>query len=73
MRTALNRQDEPRYDMDDLLRVMQRLRDPEHGCPWDIQQDFSTIVPSTLEEAYELVLRPSSTRIFPTLPRNSAT
>jgi ATP diphosphatase len=33
---------------------MARLRDPEHGCPWDQQQDFSTIVPSTLEEAYEL-------------------
>lgn len=34
---------------------MQRLRDPDQGCPWDLQQDFSTIVPSTLEEAYELV------------------
>jgi ATP diphosphatase len=45
----------PRYSVVDLLRVMQRLRDPEHGCPWDLQQDFSTIVPSTLEEAYELV------------------
>jgi ATP diphosphatase len=33
---------------------MARLRDPEHGCPWDLEQDFSTIVPSTLEEAYEL-------------------
>jgi ATP diphosphatase len=37
-----------------LLRVMARLRDPENGCPWDLKQDFSTIVPSTLEEAYEL-------------------
>jgi ATP diphosphatase len=46
---------EPRYSVADLLRVMQRLRDPAGGCPWDIQQDFSTIVPSTLEEAYELV------------------
>jgi ATP diphosphatase len=43
-----------RYSLDDLLRVMARLRDPERGCPWDLQQDFSTIVPSTLEEAYEL-------------------
>ena len=34
---------------------MARLRDPQDGCPWDLQQDFSTIVPSTLEEAYELV------------------
>jgi ATP diphosphatase len=43
------------YDLTDLLRVMQRLRDPVHGCPWDLAQDFDTIVPSTLEEAYELV------------------
>ena len=42
------------YSMDDLLRVMQRLRDPDHGCPWDLKQDFRTIVPSTLEECYEL-------------------
>ncbi len=51
----MNRPAEKRYSLDDLLRVMQRLRDPERGCPWDLQQDFSTIVPSTLEEAYELV------------------
>jgi ATP diphosphatase len=43
------------YTVADLLRVMARLRDPQDGCPWDLQQDFSTIVPSTLEEAYELV------------------
>ncbi len=42
------------YSLDDLLRVMERLRDPEHGCPWDVKQTFATIVPSTLEEAYEL-------------------
>ena len=42
------------YTVDDLLRVMQRLRDPEGGCPWDLQQDFRSIVPSTLEECYEL-------------------
>lgn len=45
---------ERRYTLDDLLRVMQRLRDPEAGCPWDLKQDFLTIVPSTLEECYEL-------------------
>jgi len=45
----------PNYDVTDLLRVMERLRDPLHGCPWDLAQDFDTIVPSTLEEAYELV------------------
>ncbi|NQX89759.1 MAG: nucleoside triphosphate pyrophosphohydrolase [Halioglobus sp.] len=43
-----------RYSVDDLLRVMQRLRDPETGCPWDLCQNFHTIVPSTLEECYEL-------------------
>lgn len=43
-----------RYSLDDLLRVMQRLRDPVDGCPWDIAQDFRSIVPSTLEECYEL-------------------
>lgn len=42
------------YDIDDLIRVMERLRDPEHGCPWDLKQDFKSIVPSTLEECYEL-------------------
>lgn len=45
---------QPRYDMSDLLRVMARLRDPDTGCPWDIRQDFNSIVPSTLEECYEL-------------------
>jgi ATP diphosphatase len=43
------------YQLSDLLRVMERLRDPEAGCPWDLAQDFRSIVPSTLEEAYELV------------------
>ena len=46
--------DDARYTLTDLLRIMQRLRDPEHGCPWDLQQDFQSIVPSTLEECYEL-------------------
>ncbi len=44
----------PKYDIADLVRVMERLRDPEHGCPWDLKQDFNSIVPSTLEECYEL-------------------
>ena len=43
-----------KYSMADLLRVMERLRDPITGCPWDLRQSFSTIVPSTLEECYEL-------------------
>jgi len=42
------------YTLTDLLRVMERLRDPETGCPWDLKQSFRSIVPSTLEEAYEL-------------------
>ena len=40
--------------IDRLLEVMARLRDPEHGCPWDREQDFSTIAPNTIEEAYEV-------------------
>jgi len=43
------------YTLGDLLRVMQRLRDPVSGCPWDLAQDFASIAPSTLEECYELV------------------
>lgn len=46
---------EKEYRLEDLLRLMQRLRDPDSGCPWDLAQDFDTIVASTLEEAYELV------------------
>lgn len=45
---------ETRYDLNDLLRIMQRLRDPDGGCPWDLKQDFQSIVPSTIEECYEL-------------------
>jgi MazG family protein len=37
-----------------LLDIMQQLRDPESGCPWDREQDFSTIAPYTIEEAYEV-------------------
>lgn len=43
------------YTVDDLLYLMARLRDPEAGCPWDIKQDYTSIAPSTLEEAYEVV------------------
>ncbi len=42
------------YSLTDLITIMQRLRDPENGCPWDKKQTFSSIVPSTLEEAYEV-------------------
>ncbi len=40
--------------MDQLLEVMARLRDPENGCPWDVEQTFATIAPFTIEEAYEV-------------------
>ncbi|MCA8864807.1 MULTISPECIES: nucleoside triphosphate pyrophosphohydrolase [unclassified Halomonas] len=43
-----------RHGIDDLLTLMQVLRDREQGCPWDLQQDWDTIVPHTLEEAYEV-------------------
>ena len=42
------------HSLADLLRIMERLRDPEHGCPWDVAQTFQSIVPSTIEECYEL-------------------
>ena len=42
------------YTLDDLIYLMRRLREPEHGCPWDLKQTYKTIVPSTLEEAYEV-------------------
>ena len=37
-----------------LLNIMSRLRDPQTGCPWDLKQSYATIVPYTLEEAYEV-------------------
>ena len=40
--------------MAQLLEIMQQLRDPQTGCPWDIKQTFESIVPHTLEEAYEV-------------------
>jgi len=45
---------QPSYQLDDLLAIMARLRDPEVGCPWDKKQTFASIVPYTLEEAYEV-------------------
>jgi MazG family protein len=40
--------------IDRLLSIMARLRDPERGCPWDLDQDFRSIAPHTIEEAYEV-------------------
>ncbi|MDX1754489.1 MAG: nucleoside triphosphate pyrophosphohydrolase [Marinobacter sp.] len=42
------------YTLDDLKYLMARLRKPDTGCPWDLKQDFASIVPHTLEEAYEV-------------------
>ena len=42
------------YTLDDLLALMARLRHPQHGCPWDLRQDYASIVKHTLEEAYEV-------------------
>ncbi len=44
----------PTGDLSPLLSIMARLRDPERGCPWDIEQDFASIAPYTIEEAYEV-------------------
>lgn len=42
------------YTLEDLLYLMRRLRNPETGCPWDLKQDFASVLPHTLEEAYEV-------------------
>jgi len=45
---------DPAGGMPRLVEIMRRLRDPETGCPWDIEQDFASIAPYTIEEAYEV-------------------
>src|SRR4051812_13588387 len=44
----------PSQDISRLIEIMAALRAPKTGCPWDIEQDFSTIAPYTIEEAYEV-------------------
>ena len=44
----------PTVGLADLVEIMRRLRDPEHGCSWDKEQTFETIAPYTIEEAYEV-------------------
>ncbi|MBL3559533.1 nucleoside triphosphate pyrophosphohydrolase [Rhodovulum sulfidophilum] len=44
----------PKGGLPRLLEIMRRLRDPKTGCPWDIEQDFRSIAPYTIEEAYEV-------------------
>jgi len=45
---------QPSRDISRLIEIMAALRAPETGCPWDVAQDFSTIAPYTIEEAYEV-------------------
>ena len=45
---------DPEAGIERLVEIMARLRDPEAGCPWDLEQDFATIAPYTIEEAYEV-------------------
>jgi nucleoside triphosphate diphosphatase len=45
---------DPKQALGELLTLMARLRDPQHGCPWDLAQTFATIAPFTIEEAYEV-------------------
>ncbi len=44
----------PNGGMPRLIEIMRRLRDPDGGCPWDLEQDFASIAPYTIEEAYEV-------------------
>lgn len=45
---------DPRGGLPRLIAIMARLRDPDTGCPWDVEQDFASIAPYTIEEAYEV-------------------
>jgi len=42
------------YNINDLIKVMADLREPKTGCPWDLEQDYKSVLPHTLEEAYEV-------------------
>ena len=44
----------PSRDIQRLLDIMKALREPDSGCPWDIEQTYETIAPYTIEEAYEV-------------------
>ena len=49
-----NSSEKPQAAIEHLIQVMKDLRDPNTGCPWDIEQSFETIAPYTIEEAYEV-------------------
>jgi ATP diphosphatase len=52
--SMINQQRHPSGDITTLLAIMEKLRDPVSGCPWDLAQDFQSIVPFTIEEAFEV-------------------
>src|ERR1700759_3302146 len=56
MRDAREDRMTPSRDIRRLLDIMAALRTPVTGCPWDLDQDFATIAPYTIEEAYEVVV-----------------
>ena len=43
------------FSIDDLQYLMQRLREPKYGCPWDLAQSYQSIASSTIEEMYEVI------------------
>src|SRR5208283_5356139 len=45
---------QPSRDIHRLIEIMAALRDPQRGCPWDVEQTFASIAPYTIEEAYEV-------------------
>ena len=55
MTVLTNAANPDQFELSDLLRIMERLRDPSDGCPWDTKQTFTSVIPHTLEECYELV------------------
>lgn len=50
----MNEKTDHKYTINDLINVMRDLRTPDTGCPWDLEQDFKSIAPYTIEEAYEV-------------------
>lgn len=53
--TVSNSGNKEDHTLESLIAIMARLRDPDSGCPWDLEQDFKTIAPYTIEEAYEVL------------------
>jgi len=51
----MSSRESPVYHIADLQRLMERLRDPDTGCPWDLKQTYQSIAPYTLEECLELI------------------